>query len=78
MAQSQGSDSSKPARRDASPSDLPAPQSHRTRQGPGGHKATQFDGSPQQQPSEDAPSGLKPRDDTPAVLKKREGPANKK
>jgi len=78
MSQSSRSDSRKPGSGNPDPAAQPAPQPHRTRQGPGGHKATQFDGNPQQQPSEDSPSGLKPRDDTPAFLEKREGPAKKK
>jgi len=40
------------------------------------HKATQFDGNPQPGQADVSPTGLKPRDDTPATLKKREGPRN--
>ena len=40
------------------------------------HKATQFDGNPQPGKADTSPTGLKPRDDTPAKLQKREGPRN--
>ena len=40
------------------------------------HKATQFDGDPQPGQADVSPTGLKPRDDTPATLEKREGPRN--
>jgi hypothetical protein len=52
---------------------MPA-SSHPSKEGPLRHRATRFDGNPNQVPSEDSPSGLKPRDDTPAVLDKKEGP----
>ena len=53
----------------ASPSDKPKGRE-------AAHKATQFDGSPQPDKAETSPTGLKPRDDTPAKLQKREGPRN--
>ncbi|MCZ8392085.1 hypothetical protein [Achromobacter xylosoxidans] len=40
-----------------------------------GHKATQFDGSPNPRPDADD-NTLKPADDTPAVLPRRSGPKN--
>jgi hypothetical protein len=43
-------------------------------EGPLRHRATRMDGDPGPVPSDDAPSGLKPRDDTPAVLERKEGP----
>ncbi|WP_116521813.1 hypothetical protein [Achromobacter insuavis] len=42
---------------------------------PTGHKATQFDGSPNPRADEDT-EVLKPADDTPAVMPKRRGPKN--
>lgn len=39
------------------------------------HKATQFDGNPNPQASENSPSELSPRDDTPSFLEKK--PAGK-
>lgn len=42
---------------------------------PTGHKATQFDGSPNPRADEDDDM-LKPADDTPAVLPRRSGPKN--
>lgn len=49
----------------------PPPEPHTTSADPR-HKATQFNGNPNPQGVEDSPSTLKPRDDTPAVLKKKQ------
>ncbi|QAA95102.1 hypothetical protein [Pollutimonas thiosulfatoxidans] len=50
--------------------DQPAPDTAKSDVEPQ-HKATRFDGNPNPQASEDAPSGLSPRDDTPAFLEKK-------
>jgi len=63
---------------DPAEAEAPSTDPHRTNRGPGGHKATQFDGNPAPQPSDEDSSGLKPRDDTPAVLEKRDGPKVRK
>lgn len=52
---------------------MPA-SSYPSNEGPLRHRATRTDGNPSPVPSDDAPSGLKPRDDTPFTLEKREGP----
>jgi hypothetical protein len=52
---------------------IPA-SSYPSNEGPLRHRATPVDGNPNPVPSDDDPSGLMPRDDTPAILEKREGP----
>ncbi len=47
------------------PTDVSAPENS---------KATEFDGSPAPEGAPDGPLG--PKDDTPAILKKKEGPRN--
>ncbi|ANN78871.1 hypothetical protein [Bordetella flabilis] len=45
-----------------------------SKEGPLRHRATRMDGNPGPVPSDDSPTGLKPRDDTPGILERKEGP----
>jgi hypothetical protein len=46
-------------------------------EGPARQRATRMDGNPNPERDDDDSSGLKPRDDTPSVLPRKQGPSHR-